>query len=61
MWLPGFSLRKYSAKIYELVRTYVNYLSVTDEIDNNITTQKEDGIANVELLSWILRMTFTQN
>lgn len=54
MWLPGFSLRKYSAKTYELVRTYVNYLSVTDEIENNITTQKEDGIANVELLSWIL-------
>lgn len=48
MWLPGFSLRKYSAKI----RTYVNYLSFTDEIENNITTKKEDGIANVELLPW---------
>lgn len=54
MWSPGFFLRKYSAKIYELVRTYINDLSVTDEIENNITTQKEDGIANVEFLSWIL-------
>lgn len=54
MWLLGFFQRKYLVKIYEFVRIYVNYLSVIDEIDNNIIIQKEDGIVNVELLFWIL-------